>query len=111
MDRDHFDDFYTTIDVFRHRWTLEILSVLNNGPSRYTDLMHALNPTPHAKSLTGALHRMQDHGLIQVVSQHYELTNAGITLLPLLLDLDNNLRQWTEVHGCPPADHPAPHGP
>lgn len=97
---DHFDDFYATIDVVRHRWTLEILSVLRNTPSRYTDVMHALSPTPHAKSLTDALRRMADQGLIrQTESLRYELTDAGATLLPLLLAFRGSLRHWTQQHG------------
>jgi DNA-binding HxlR family transcriptional regulator len=112
VDSDQFGDFYTTIDVFRHRWTLEILTALHKAPSRYTDLMQALTPTPHAKSLTGALHRMLEHGLIhQAASSHYELTPAGVTLLPLLLDLRTSLRQWTKHHGPPSADDRAPWNP
>lgn len=94
--------YYAAVDLCRHRWTLEILTVLRDRPARFTDLIQNISPTPHAKSLDAALKRLQRRGLISHPADGdgalYELTDAGRALLPLLLAFLEDLHRWEELH-------------
>jgi DNA-binding HxlR family transcriptional regulator len=92
--------YYDTLNIFKHRWTLEILTSLNERPSRYTDLMQTINPTPHPKSLNDALRRLQDRALVSHATDGdgslYELTDAGQEILPTLLAFLAEAHRWSQ---------------
>jgi DNA-binding HxlR family transcriptional regulator len=97
----HHDTFHAAVKLCAQRWNLEIMTALQRRPLRYTDLLHAIRPTPpSSKSLNEALHRLQDQDLVRhTVGPHgrlYALTPAGHHLLPLLLTFMADLRRWAE---------------
>ncbi|WP_230394902.1 winged helix-turn-helix transcriptional regulator [Plantactinospora alkalitolerans] len=100
-----FNTFYTAVKLCGHRWTLEILTSLQQHPMRFTDLFQTIRPTPSAKSLNEALHRLQDRELVGRTNGGegglYQLTPAGRQLLPLLLDFLQELRRWAERYQDP----------
>jgi DNA-binding HxlR family transcriptional regulator len=98
-----FDTIYDAVRFCAHRWTIEILTALRDrGPMRFTDLLQTITPTPHSKSLSAALHRLQAQGLINHAGKRdgalYELTGAGHQLLPLVREFVINLQQWSTLH-------------
>jgi DNA-binding HxlR family transcriptional regulator len=96
--------YRTYLELCGYRWTLEILTALRERPHRFTDLIQAISPTPSPKSLNEALKRLQDHNLVDhpVGSDGalYGLTDAGTTLVPLLLRFLDDLRRWHEQDGA-----------
>ena len=76
---------YDVLDLFGHRWTLEILASLTGSPKRYTDLQRSIDLV-HAKSFNEALHRLVDNGLVSHPSSgdgsRYALTAMGRRAIP-----------------------------
>ncbi|MFI6163094.1 winged helix-turn-helix transcriptional regulator [Micromonospora haikouensis] len=95
-----FETFYAAVKLCGHRWTLEILTSLQQQPMRFTDLLQTIRPTPSAKSLNEALRRLQDRDLIGRSSSDegllYQLTPAGRQLIPLLLGFMQEIQRWSE---------------
>ncbi|WP_028188833.1 winged helix-turn-helix transcriptional regulator [Salinispora pacifica] len=95
-----FDTFYAAVKLCGHRWTLEILTSLQQQPMRFTDLIQTIRPTPSAKSLNEALHRLQDRKLVGRTGGDegglYRLSPGGRQLLPLLLDFMQEIQRWAK---------------
>ncbi|MBT0768807.1 helix-turn-helix transcriptional regulator [Kineosporia sp. J2-2] len=88
------------VDRIGDRWTVLIIGVLSEGPARYRDLagrVAGISP----KMLSQSLKALERDGLVvrhayaevppRVV---YELTEAGRTLRPVLLELE----RWARTH-------------
>jgi DNA-binding HxlR family transcriptional regulator len=97
-----FRAFYDAARRYGHRWTLDILGILDERPMRFTDLLRSIRPTPHAKSLRDALRRLQGQGLVvrpdEGEGARYEITPAGRQLLPVVAEFAANLRDWAQAH-------------
>lgn len=95
-----FGTFYAAVKLCGHRWTLEILTSLQQQPMRFTDLLQTIRPTPSAKSLNEALRRLADRELVGRSNGEegglYQLAPAGRQLLPLLLDFMQEIQRWSE---------------
>ncbi|WP_223874405.1 winged helix-turn-helix transcriptional regulator [Salinispora mooreana] len=82
-----------------------ILTVLQDGPLRYSRLHHAVSKSStdvvHARTLTRTLGYLQDQGLVEHHhddhTADYRLTNAGIEMVDLLSELN----RWTQEHRTP----------
>lgn len=82
------------LDVVGDRWTLLIVrELLILGPCRYTDIKAGV-PGIASNLLVSRLAELETHGLVQRVaatatgsSQHYELTELGRGLEPVLISL------------------------
>lgn len=99
-----FQRVYDAVRLCGHRWSLEILTALQQGqPMRFTDLLHTISPAPSSKSLNEALRRLQEHGLVGHVASteggRYALTEAGEELLPVLMSFMSDLGQWLDIYG------------
>ncbi|MDG4755744.1 helix-turn-helix domain-containing protein [Micromonospora sp. WMMD718] len=99
-----FQRVYDAVRLCGHRWSLEILTALQQGqPMRFTDLLHTISPAPSSKSLNEALRRLQEHGLVGHVEgtegSRYALTEAGEELLPVLMSFMADLGQWLDTYG------------
>ena len=88
------------VDRIGDRWTVLIIGVLSDGPARYRDLAErvaGISP----KMLSQTLRALERDGLLErqafaevpprVV---YELTEAGQTLRPVLMELE----RWARSH-------------
>lgn len=88
------------VDRIGDRWTILIIGVLSRGPARYGELAEnvaGISP----KMLSQALKALERDGL---VARHaypevpprvvYELTDAGRTLRPVLLQVE----RWARAH-------------
>jgi DNA-binding HxlR family transcriptional regulator len=99
---DDFQTFYDAVKLCGHRWTLEIMSALQQQPMRFTDLLQTIQPRPSSKSLNEALRRLQNQGLVCRLRGAdrglYQLTPAGHHLLPLVMAFVADLRQWTKTY-------------
>ncbi|GAB3147007.1 hypothetical protein GCM10027290_29630 [Micromonospora sonneratiae] len=98
-----FQTYYDAINLCGRRWTLEIMTALQQQqPMRFTDLLRAIQPTPSSKSLVEALRRLHDQGLIcrpgGPDGALYQLTPAGMHLLPLLMAFLADLQRWSESY-------------
>jgi len=81
-----------TLERVGDRWTLLVVRDLAHGPKRFTDLIERLGGiTP--KTLTQRLRDLEDSKLVEVDRQPgrreiwYQLTTAGLDLLPALDEL------------------------
>ncbi|GAA0935706.1 winged helix-turn-helix transcriptional regulator [Virgisporangium aurantiacum] len=94
--------FHDAARRYGHRWAFDIIEELRNRPMRFTDLMRAINPTPHPKSLRDSLRRLQDQGLIAHPEigegTKYEITAAGRDLASVVTEFAANLQRWSSVH-------------
>ena len=97
----NFKNFYAAVKLCGHRWTLEILTSLQQQPMRFTDLLQTIRPTPSSKSLNEALRRLQERDLVGRDGGEaglYQLTPAGQQLLPLLMAFMQELERWAATH-------------
>lgn len=103
--RAHLLAFYDAAKLYGHRWTFEILGALTAGPMRFTDLLRAIDPTPHPKSLRDALRRLQYLDLVHHPNHGegalYRLAPAARELLPLISSFAAQLQRWSADHGAP----------
>ena len=94
--------FHEAAREYGHRWAFDIIEELRSRPMRFTDLMRAINPTPHPKSLRDSLRRLQAQGLIAHPEigegARYEITAAGRDLASVVAEFAVNLQQWSSVH-------------
>jgi DNA-binding HxlR family transcriptional regulator len=94
--------FHVAARRFGHRWAFDILEELRQQPMRFTDLMRAITPTPHPKSLRDSLRRLQEQGLVvhPEVGEgaRYEITAAGVDLASVVTEFAAKLLHWTAVH-------------
>lgn len=88
-------------------WVLLVLRELFSGPKRFDDLQK--RTTAATNILTNRLKRMVDAGVVskQAYQEHpprfnYQLTEAGIGLFPLVIELMRYGHEWM------PCDEPPP---
>lgn len=94
------------LDLVGQRWTLLIIRDLLTGPLNYSGLLEGL-PGLTTNLLAKRLKELSDSGLIEKDSAtagdrtkaHYQLTDAGRALAPVINELSN----WGRKHGPPPA--------
>lgn len=95
------------LDVVGDRWTLLIIrELIQQGPSRYTDLRNGL-PGIATNMLADRLRELEEAGLVRreeapppVAATLFELTEAGAELEPALRELGAwGLRYMTEPRG------------
>jgi DNA-binding HxlR family transcriptional regulator len=94
--------FHDAARRYGHRWAFDIIEELRHQPMRFTDLMRAITPTPHPKSLRDSLRRLQDQGLIAHPEvgdgARYEITAAGVDLASVVTEFATNLQHWSATH-------------
>ncbi|QOC89723.1 winged helix-turn-helix transcriptional regulator [Micromonospora craniellae] len=75
------------LQLFNHRWTLEILAALTSGPQRFNSLQRVTGNI-NAKTHRDALQRLVKGQLVRPPSDgdgvHYALTTLGERALPAL---------------------------
>ena len=78
------------LNVVGERWTLLIVRDLFLGPRRYSELLRGLGGIP-TDILAARLRTLQQQGVVRQVgegrAQHYELTESGQALAPVLREL------------------------
>ncbi|WP_412740796.1 winged helix-turn-helix transcriptional regulator [Krasilnikovia sp. MM14-A1259] len=90
------------LNIARRKLAVSILIALQEGPQRYSRLLHAVSRTSpgvvHARTLTDNLTFLQDEGLVEhhhdPEAADYRLTQAGSDLV----DLFGYLGRWDEEH-------------
>ena len=94
-------DAWPIVDVLAHKWTLDILDVLQAGPQRPRDLALAIKPSPSPKMLTTGLRRLDGAGLISKSTPDddprgalYALTSSAESLRHLI----TRLSRWTRTN-------------
>jgi DNA-binding HxlR family transcriptional regulator len=94
---------YDALHLFGHRWTLELLTSLSEGPKRFNELQRDVGNI-NSKTHNNALQRLADHGLVRHPNDgdgvHYILTPFGERALPALRRFVSELSQWHEACGC-----------
>lgn len=95
-----FHVYYDALDFLRHRWTLEIIAALEDGPKRFSELDRSIDPSMSSKALTQALRRLVDQGLVSHPNDgdglRYALTDHGQRVMPSIESMIKNLRWWDE---------------
>jgi DNA-binding HxlR family transcriptional regulator len=91
---------YELLRFFDHRWTLELLSSLSEGPKRFNALQRDVGNI-NSKTHRDALQRLVDRGLVRRPGDgdgvHYELTALGERALPALRTFVDELSQWDDA--------------
>ncbi|GAA1025619.1 hypothetical protein GCM10009557_00220 [Virgisporangium ochraceum] len=94
--------FHDAARRYGHRWAFDIIEELRRRPMRFNDLMRAITPTPHAKSLRDSLRRLQEQGLVAHPEAgegaRYEITAAGVGLAQVVTEFATNLQHWSATH-------------
>lgn len=92
------------LDAVGERWSLLVVRELLDGPLRYTDILERLGCGTNI--LAARLRSLEEHGIVlrrrlapPAASTVYELTDAGVSLQPVL----NALCQWGLRRLGPPA--------
>ncbi|WP_412538638.1 winged helix-turn-helix transcriptional regulator [Longispora sp. K20-0274] len=90
-----FDDVFA---LCGRRCTLEVLTALEAGDARYTDLLHGITPQQHSRTFGDALRVLINDGYIRHrVDKHgtyYTLTDLGSTFMTILRQHLLHLQQW-----------------
>ena len=86
----------TTLSLIGGKWKVLVIKALTTGKKRYNELRKII-PNVSAKVLTAQLNEMIDDGLVtkEIFAEvpprtEYELTEIGVSLLPVLI----TLRLW-----------------
>lgn len=87
-------------DQIADKWSMMVLSVLNDGPLRFNEVKRRLEGITQ-KALTQCLRRLERNGLVErrvipvsPVAVEYEITSLGRTLQPAFMALYG----WTKEH-------------
>lgn len=87
-------------DQISDKWSMMILTVLDNGPTRFNEIRRQLEGISQ-KSLTQTLRKLERNGLAtrevidtSPVAVQYRLSDLGVTLLPPF----RALYGWTKYH-------------
>ncbi len=94
------------LDAVGERWAMLIVRELMLGPRRFSDLRSALPASSNI--LTDRLNELVARGVVRQVLRHdatrgrhlYELTEAGVALVPVLVQLGD----WGATYGTPSDD-------
>ena len=95
--------YYTVQHLLRGKWTIRILSHLEEGPIRFRELMRCI-PDLTGASLLHHLKRLEQSGLVQRMDYgekpsrvEYSLTETGRSLIPIL----DGMCEWGDLHRPP----------
>ena len=83
----------TTLELVANRWSVVVMYGLGQRPMRFGELQERIGGIS-AKSLSEALHRLEDNGLLERSDERWELTALGRTLLEPI----GALARWAEEH-------------
>ncbi|MEV6520309.1 winged helix-turn-helix transcriptional regulator [Longispora sp. NPDC051575] len=96
-----FRDFDDVFALCGRRCTLEILTALEGGDARYTDLLNGIAPYPHGRTFGDALRVLITDGYIRhrvdECGSYYTLTEVGSAFMTVLHDFLLHLRQWRNL--------------
>lgn len=88
-------------------WILLVLRALFRGPQRFDDLQNQTGAATNI--LTGRLNRLIEAGLVEKIPYQerpvrykYGLTDSGLGLFPLLLELMRYGNEWLPTEDAPP---------
>lgn len=88
------------LDQILDKWSLQVLELLCERPSRFSELRRAI-PTVTGKSLTATLRRLERNGIVErlivdsrPVAVEYRITALGKTLREPI----DALLRWTTAH-------------
>ena len=88
------------LDVIGERWALLIVRELTYGPKRFTAVRDALvGASPNV--LSHRLAELTRTGVIRRLSRGFELTDWGLQLKPILMQLERWGGQGTRLPGAP----------
>lgn len=97
---DHCRVVAAVLDRIGDKWTIMVVSVLTNGPARFTTIMREIGGITH-RMLTLTLRGLERDGLVKRTAYatvpprvDYELTEMGRTLTTTLIPL----AQWSEAN-------------
>jgi len=92
--------FCRAVDILGRRWTCLILSILLEGPRRFSELEHAV-PGIGGRMLSERLKALEAHGIIaRSVSSavpariEYSLTDKGNGLRPAIREIECWATEW-----------------
>ncbi|MQA96694.1 MAG: transcriptional regulator [Streptosporangiales bacterium] len=74
------------LDVVGARWTLLIVREMLSGPVTFGDIRRGIPRIPPA-TLSSRLRALRTAGLVDVSDRRYRLTDAGLTLAPIVREL------------------------
>jgi len=99
MNRDACPLFHTAIELLGCRWNGQILQVLIGGRRRFSELRSAIDDLTDAM-LSRRLKDLESAGIVlrevssaRPIEVHYELTNVGAQLLPVL----DAIADWSNI--------------
>jgi DNA-binding HxlR family transcriptional regulator len=88
------------LSLLSGKWSVEVLYLLASGTRRYSEVLREVGEISK-KTLTQTLRTLERDGLVTrtvtpsvPVRVDYELTELGLTLLPVL----RAVKQWSEAH-------------
>jgi DNA-binding HxlR family transcriptional regulator len=97
---DHCRGVAAVLDRIGDKWTIMVVSVLTDGPARFTTIMREIGGVTH-RMLTLTLRGLERDGLVKRTAYatvpprvEYELTEMGRTLTTTLIPL----AQWSEAN-------------
>lgn len=97
---DHCRVVAAVLDRIGDKWTIMVVSVLTDGPARFTTIMREIGGITH-RMLTLTLRGLERDGLVKRTAYatvpprvEYELTEMGHTLTATLIPL----AQWSEAN-------------
>lgn len=97
---DHCRVVAAVLDRIGDKWTIMVVSVLTDGPARFTTIMREIGGVTH-RMLTLTLRGLERDGLVKRTAYatvpprvEYELTEMGRTLTTTLIPL----AQWSEAN-------------
>jgi len=97
---DHCRVVAAVLDRIGDKWTIMVVSVLTDGPARFTTIMREIGGITH-RMLTLTLRGLERDGLVKRTAYatvpprvEYELTDMGRTLTATLIPL----AQWSEAN-------------
>jgi DNA-binding HxlR family transcriptional regulator len=99
MNRDACPLFHTAIELLGCRWNGRILQVLIGGRRRFSELRNAIPDVTDAmlsrrlKDLESAGIVVRDVRAARPIEVHYELTDVGVHLLPVL----DAIADWSNI--------------
>lgn len=108
---DNNDPLVIAENILAAKWTLPILRVLGDGPSRFTGLRTAI-PAVSANILAGRLRDLEEVGIIHKKAlpppaqyQVYALTDLGKAAGPILLAIDRWASHFPRQRAPRPKSH------